>query len=320
MTKISRRTFTLSAIAGSMLSASSLLGRASNQSNTPARLDGNYTIYDKRPVLDDQSLRFGAYDPWGDFGSDARVKTEALFLPWEDVDLSSLELANAYAAERGRDLLISVEPWSWDRNWRVTTAELRRRILNGTYDANMREIARRAGAMTQPVVIRFAQEMEDRTGRFSWSNWEPKDFIQAWQRLMRIVRAEAPKARIMWSPKGLPGLEEYYPGDDQTDLIGLSVFGLDRYDELAYGGPRSFMESLKQGYDLVAPFRKEIWVAELGYEGGDGYVQQWMNDVAQRREEFPALTQIVYFNDKEVNPWPLDMGLPDWRVVREASL
>lgn len=319
MVKLTKRTFTLSALAGGVLASSSLLGLASNPLGQVTG-GGTYSIRDKRPLRPDGGLRFGAYDPWGDFGSDSNVQTEALFLPWEDVDLSSLEMANSYAAERNRDLLVTVEPWSWDRSRRVTTTQLRERILNGTYDANMREIGRRIGAMTQPVVFRFAQEMEDRTGRFSWANWEPADFIQAWRRMIGIVRQEAPKAKIMWSPKGLPGLERYYPGDDQTDLIGLSVFGLERYDQLAYGGPRNFPQSLKQGYDLVAPLGKEVWVAELGYEGNDGYVQQWMNDVAQRRAEFPALERIVYFNDKEVHPWPLDLGLPDWRVMRQASL
>ncbi|MGO7845417.1 glycosyl hydrolase family 5, partial [Rhizobium johnstonii] len=76
---------------------------------------------------------------------------------------------------------------------------------------------------------------------------------------------EAPGTELMWSPKGEPGLQAYYPGDDYVDLVGLSVLGLQRYDELAYNGHRTFSEELKQGYDLVAGYGKPIWVEELGY-------------------------------------------------------
>ena len=41
---------------------------------------------------------------------DANAKIEHLFLPWEDVDLSTLSMADDYAAQRGRTLLISRTP------------------------------------------------------------------------------------------------------------------------------------------------------------------------------------------------------------------
>lgn len=53
---------------------------------------------------------FGAYDPGGDFTSDKDVVIEHLFLPWEDVYLPSLTDADAYAMERNRALLITLEP------------------------------------------------------------------------------------------------------------------------------------------------------------------------------------------------------------------
>ncbi|MGZ7244466.1 hypothetical protein ACXWOQ_10255, partial [Streptococcus pyogenes] len=75
-------------------------------------------FHDKRPVITPQSITFGAYDPHGDFTNDPNSRIEHLFLPWEDVDLTSLSAADAYAQERGRELLITVEPWSWARDWR----------------------------------------------------------------------------------------------------------------------------------------------------------------------------------------------------------
>src|SRR5260370_42066155 len=68
---------------------------------------------DNRPIAYSGSVAFGAYDPWGDFANDRNVKIEALFLPWQDGDLTTLRAADDCARRRGRSLLISVEPWTW---------------------------------------------------------------------------------------------------------------------------------------------------------------------------------------------------------------
>ncbi|MGO7917319.1 beta-mannosidase, partial [Rhizobium ruizarguesonis] len=63
----------------------------------------------KIPVVTKESITFGAYDPHGDLGASPNSKIEHLFLPWEDVDLGTLALADYYAQARGRTLLISVD-------------------------------------------------------------------------------------------------------------------------------------------------------------------------------------------------------------------
>ena len=57
-------------------------------------------------------------------------------------------------------------------------------------------------------------------------------------------------------------------------------------------------------------------MAELGYVGKQQYVGQWDIDSRKSYAEFPALTSVVYFNQKEVSPWPDGYGLPDWRITQ----
>lgn len=277
------------------------------------------TIRDKRPAIHADGINFGAYDPHGDFGAQQSVTTEHLFLPWEDVDLETLRVADAYALARGRNLLITIEPWSWDVDWRLTSDELRWKLFHGDYDVNMRAIARMIAQLKSPVIVRWGQEMEDNSGRFSWSGWNPADYIAAYRRMMDIVRREAPGTKLMWSPKGLPGLNAYYPGDTYVDFVGLSVFGLEPYDRIAHNGPRTFTEALRPGYDLVAQYHKPVWVAELGYEGSDGYIKPWMETATLKQSDFPELQEVVYFNDRDVHAWPFDLGRPDWRGIEDAS-
>lgn len=282
-------------------------------------LDGRDIMKDKRPVVHDNGMLLGAYDPHGDFTNDKGVSTEHLFLPWEDIDLTSIPYADEYARSRDRDVLVTIEPWSWDKGSNIGPDELRRLILSGKRDDNLRAILRVFKDFKSPVTIRWAQEMESTIGRFTWSNWRPDDYMQAYKRMVGIVREELPKSRMMWSPKGVKDLKRYYPGDEYADIVGLSVFGLEAFDKIEFGRPRSFAESVQEGYDSAVGFGKPIWVAELGYEGGPEYLTAWADDVTKSYPQFPELKRVVYFNDKEVWPWPHNLGYPLWRVVRDTS-
>ena len=162
--------------------------------------------------------------------------------------------------------------------------------------------------------------MEDRSGRFSWADWPPQDYIKAYRKVADQFRKDRPTVQIMWSPKGQEDLEKYYPGDDYVDVIGLSVFGLQDYDMREYGAPRTFTEALKPGYERVAPFRKPIWVAELGYEGDANYMQPWIQAATARNDQFPDLKEVIYFNDRDVIGWPFGLGRPNWRVTTGSGV
>jgi beta-mannanase len=269
----------------------------------------------KYPRIGLPSVPLGVYDPHGDFASFPSVKIEHLFMPWEDVDLSNLQAADAYALERGRALLITIEPWSWSEASRLTPDELRRRLLAGRYDDTIKSVSKAISELRSPVTIRWAQEMEDSSGRFIWSGWKPEDYIAAYRRFCHLSRPIAINAKYMWSPRGDKNLADYYPGDACVDIIGLSVFGYQKYDIGTFGRSRSFAEVLKPGYDRVAGFGKPIVIAELGYDGDDSYVASWAASVTKPDAAFSRLAAVVYFDDREGHPWPDKYGLPNWRVV-----
>ncbi|MBZ0162891.1 MAG: glycosyl hydrolase family 5 [Notoacmeibacter sp.] len=313
LTTISRRT--LFQGTGALVAAATL--GASNRAVAEETIAGRDLMMDKRPLIHPDGPKLGVYDPYGDFSTESRVATEHLFLPWEDVDLSVLPAADEYALQRGRKVLVTIEPWSWDLDWNVSTDALRQAILSGKHDVNMRAICEALAGFKSPVTIRWAQEMENPSGRFTWSLWRPADYIEAYKRMYAIAREILPNTPMMWSPKGLETAKDYYPGDEFVDLVGLSVFGYDEFEKIEYGKPRDFAEDLKLGYDTTVGFGKPIWIAELGYEGNLEYLTRWVQDVTRNFAEYPELKEVVYFNDKEVWPWPHGLGLPDWRVVRQ---
>lgn len=257
------------------------------------------------------AMPFGAYDPEGNFTADAEVSIEHVFLPWDGVDLETLRIADAYALERGRSLLVTVEPWIWGAA--QTSDALRSDILSGRRDATMRGICEVLVTLESPVTLRWAQEMDSSSGHFPWSQWQPADHIEAYRRMIDVCRGVAPDLRVMWSPAGEEGMQDYYPGDDVVDVIGLSVFGAQEYDALHRGGEQSFVEILQPRYERAIGFGKPIMVAELGFIGDQAYLNDWYNTVRQIDDRFPELEAVVYFDREEVWPWPFNFGLPDWR-------
>jgi len=274
---------------------------------------GNFPA--KYPRISHPGVPLGVYDPHGDFKDYPSVKIEHVFMPWQDVELSALYTADTYAQARGRTLLITIEPWSWSEDSRQTPDQLRDAVLGGHYDETIKSIAKVISELKSPVTIRWGQEMEDTGGRFAWSGWKPSDYIAAYRRFYDLSHPIAIKAKYMWSPRGDSNLTDYYPGDAYADVIGLSVFGFQKYDKGKFGRDRTFGEILKSGYDLVVGFGKPVVVAELGYDGDESYVANWADSVTKLDANFSQLAGVVYFDDKEGHPWPENYGLPDWRVA-----
>lgn len=258
-------------------------------------------------------LPFGVYDPGGGFANDTDVQIEHLFLPWEDVFLPSLADADAYAVERGRSVLVTIEPWTWTQDERNTPEILIAGIASGAYDENMRAICGALAEFESPVTIRWAQEMEDASGQFIWADWVPETYVAAYQRVVTVCREVTNKFDYMWSPLGYEDLEAYFPGEEYADVIGLSVFGLQAWELEVLGREQSFRDIFEPRYKRAVQFGLPIAVAELGYVGSDDYVEKWNNEVRQVLEDFSELQAVVYFNQQEVHPWPDGFGLPDWR-------
>ncbi len=258
-------------------------------------------------------LPFGVYDPYGEFSELDGVAIEHLFLPWEDVFLPSLTEAEAYVKARGRTLLVTIEPWTWTRDERNSPSVLQKGIADGTYDDTMRAVCQALSTIDVPLTIRWAQEMDDSSGQFIWAGWEPQTYIDAYRKMNGICREAAPKAKFMWSPLGNETMAEYYPGDDVVDVVGLSVFSLQPWEEAKLGGGQSFDDIFRPRYERALQFNKPIIIAELGYVGTMAHVTEWNDAVRTTAAKYPDLDAAVYFNQREVYAWPDGFGLPDWR-------
>lgn len=258
-------------------------------------------------------IPFGVFDPGGDYSDVQGVAIEHLFLPWEDVFLPSLAEAESYTEERGRSLLVTIEPWTWTRDERNSPTVLQKGIASGVYDETMNTVCSALGTLDRPLTIRWAQEMDDESGQFIWAGWKPSDYVDAYKRMIDICRTGAPDAQFMWSPLGFEDMADFYPGDAYVDVVGLSVFSLEPWEKQVLGSAQTFDDIFAPRYERALAFGKPIIVAELGFVGDADHIAMWESDVRSKAALYPELEAVVYFNQQEVYPWPDGFGFPDWR-------
>lgn len=266
------------------------------------------------PILYEGSPVLGVYDPESSFSDVQSVGIEHFFYPWTDGHLDWLRDVDDYAFARGRKMMVTLEPFSWTSEVQEPPEKLRDDILAGGYDHTIDKVCGLLGDLSSPVLIRWGHEMEYRSERYPWSGWDPQDYQDAYRHFVSRCRLGAPDAKFVWSPRGERNLGLYFPGRDYVDYVGLSVYGFQEFDIQHYGKPRDFGEVFGPRYERVRGFDLPIMIAELGYSGDREYVVRWSQQAMRPDARFDNVAAVVYFNAREVAPWPDGLGLPDWRV------
>lgn len=264
-------------------------------------------------------VTIGVYDPSGSFAGASGVGIEHVYIYWQQIDRRMLRSKIAYAHARGRKMLITVEPYTHASDWRSGGNRLFGEITKGRYDREIASVCDEIAKAGTGTIVRWGHEMEQPQARYPWARKDAEGYKSAYRYFVEQCRTHAPQAQYMWSPKGERNLADFYPGGRWVDMVGLSIYGLQKWDHKFHKRDRSFAEVVAEKYNRVTRFGKPVVLAEFGVSGSDGYRQSWLADSARQLSKFPRLRAIVYFNAKEPSSWPAGLGSPDWRVV-PASL
>ncbi len=271
--------------------------------------------------LPGNGVEFGAYDPHGQLATEPGISIEHVFIDWNmppDTTRSALRRAE----NSGRALMVTLEPFPrTGQNPDMFTRDL----LAGGYDGLLRAHCEALSQAGRRVFLRFAHEMDLNNARYAWSGLPADSYVAVYRHAVGLCRSLFPALVAVWSPVGNADLARYFPGDEFVDMVGLSLFGLQPWEEIAYGHSRRFAEALAEKYRLIEGFGKPLTIAEFGVCGTPLYRAQWLVDAAGGgRKQFPLLRSLVYFNDIEPYRWPssgkprpsagCDVEYPDWRL------
>jgi len=208
------------------------------------------------------------------------------------------------AAKDNRLTMLTWQPWI---NGNRTDIVLIPDIAAGKYDDYIRTWAKGVKAFGQPILLRFANEMN--------GDWDPwcvwfygKDhtvYIKAWQRVHRIFTAEgATNAMWVWNPhdRSYPNYKWndphlYYPGDEYVDWIGLTGYN----NGTSYPGDRwrSFNEIYRDIYaEYTALYPdKPLLITEFASNEVGGDKAAWITDTFyQLKTNYPRIKLAVWFD------------------------
>ena len=272
-------------------------------------------------------VAFGAFDP--DDQLRRAGKISEVFIDFRGDRSPEVEIAIDVAAAHGQITLLTLEPRRTDDLTKAPTPEetnLLAAVAAGEEDATLLRFARVIAKSGQPVILRFAPEMDHGSdGLHPWSNSSPSTYIAAWNRVRSVfTSAGATNVRYLWSPggyfdaNGRFAADAWYPGDDVVDLVGFSAYmGLVWEQNGANGVYRTPEQLVLPRYDAISKHGKPVILPEVGIDLGNALREAqapWLKSLLAlaASDRMPLLVGLVYFNAPHNLP---DYKL-DWRLSR----
>jgi Glycosyl hydrolase family 26 len=181
------------------------------------------------------------------------------------------------------------------------------RIAQGKFDVKVRKLARELKATKLSVILRPLPEPN--TQWWAWSGTmntnTPPTYVQAWNRIRAVVKGSAGKrVKLLWAPyaRSVPdtddnAIDQYFPGDAQVDLVGVSGYNFGLVDELEWLDPTElFQDPYIEIQNLTG---KPFWIAETGTTARGGSKPTWLRDLAQLQKSMPKLRGVVLYDVRE---------------------
>jgi cellulose synthase (UDP-forming) len=239
-----------------------------------------------------------------------------------------------YAASQGRVAMISWEPRLGPIRTEPDPADaaLLGEIAAGNHDPYLRSIAQAVKGTGQPVIFRFAFEMDlESSGLHPWAGQDPELYRLAYRRVVNVFNAmEATEVRWLWSPSAMTDdsgdliAAPYYPGSAYVDYVGFSAFMYWQWEEWsperalthAYRTPNEYFQ---RPIEQLGELGKPIIIPELGADlhpsAGTAARDEWVIETARQivAGEYPGVVAVVYFNAQ--HNW--DGYEADWRLTDE---
>jgi Glycosyl hydrolase family 26 len=219
---------------------------------------------------------------------------------------------------------ITWQPWVSEADGTHQGIALRA-IAAGDYDSFLRRWAVSAARWKQPLLLRFAHEMN--TIGLPWSAQAPgntpQGYVAAYRHVVNVFRAAgATNVQWIWSPNvsydGSTPLAQVYPGRHYVDIVGVD--GYNSGTQIAGSQWRSpaqlFGPTLAQ-VRQVAP-KIPILITETASSASGGSKPAWIGELFGYMHAQPDVIGVVWFNIASRADWPLDDSPADLAAASAA--
>ncbi len=221
-----------------------------------------------------------------------------------------------WALQEGRIL-----NFCWLIEKHITTVPLAN-IPTGAYDAHIDQMMAGMAAWPFDIACRLAPEMNG-----NWHVWSLattsgakfpykgitaiSEFIAAWRYIVDKGRIQCPNVQWWFCPNGNDvgayTAEDYYPGDDWVDLMGLDAYN-------SYGAWGTAYDTWAPMYDRMVALNPDVdfWIGETGCKEDPavpGRKAEWVVDMFSETR-FEKLKVVTYFDT---------VGGFDWKFQTSQS-
>jgi beta-mannanase len=243
------------------------------------------------------------------------------------------------AKENGSVLLLSWEPRDWDTSSPMYFEKsMLPDIISGKYDKYIDQWAQDIKSLDQPVLLRFAPEMNVQS--FSWSGVKngggntvsgsaertegPETYVEAYRHIHdRFKSAGVDNVLWVWTPIlwGLPfepwnHYTNYYPGNDYVDIIAMDEYNWGTSQNWSQW--KTFNEMYWQLYSELTHLYpdKALMIGEFSSSEKGGNKAQWIKETFRDiKEKYPRIKAFVWFQTDNRNETVNNMlENSDWRI------
>jgi endoglucanase len=274
------------------------------------QLNKNQIVTTNQLITPQKTIEWGIVDSRAEFEDAKEISHENIFEAWDEKGIARMKTRLDTISKLNRSAIVTVEPWP-----ATEQGFLYNKILEGNYDANIKEICTIFDSQPRPVKFRFAHEMDlIGTSRYPWTDNDHNTFKLMFRYVVNLCRKQTKNIQTVWAPGGRDvGFTRYYPGDEFVDIIGFSVFSYEDFELKMAKKTFSFVDLFDSKYNAVKEFQKPVMIAEMGVSGSPEYRKQWIETALKRIKSADYqryLKYVVYLNEKDEFPWIPDLPIP----------
>jgi beta-mannanase len=229
-------------------------------------------------------------------------------------------------ANSGALPILTLEPWQPTAGVDQPAYALSR-LAAGDFDDQLDTWADNLAQWGQPVILRFAHEMN--SDHYPWSigvnGNSASDYRAAWSHVReRFSRAHARNVSFMWCPdapgEGSQGVADAYPGADSVDLLCLDGYNWGNGAGHSWRSPQQiFTEGLNQLRAL--PGSHPIVIAEVAsVEGPQSGTDKaaWIHALFDFLAQEDRVAAVVWFQMDKERDWRLNSSGQSQSAFRSA--
>jgi hypothetical protein len=262
-------------------------------------------VADVDEVLGSGGPLFGVTMPDRSAAAVAKVATEVGCRPALQQIFASVEDGISVKTLRASAglLVLSLEPWTTGRgedqpDWSLAET------ISGHWDRQYQAIARSLVEYRNPILVRFAHEMNGHWYPWGTANGNKSgQYVAAWKHVVDLFReAGVTNALWVWSPNILRGadsrtVKQFWPGSSYVDVIGLTGYGVRENSPST-----TYRATLKLIYALTD---KPIVLTEVGVQPGSEK-RSWLKAFGGWLRDNPRIVGFVWNMMARDGNWQYD--------------